>query len=156
MMKKNSNNKHRNQNYLKRTKKKSVYRSRFEDEVITKLKSVINKYKTKFEYEPMKIEYNIPSIYVPDIVLENRMIIEIKGLFTASDRRKHLLIKQQHPELDIRFVFQNPYNKIHRDSNTTYADWCEKHGFKWAKKEIPLHWLKEIQKGLINGKTTNI
>lgn len=155
-MKKNSNNKHRNQNYLKRTKHKSVYRSKFEDDVITKLKSVINKYKIKFEYEPMKIEYNTPSIYVPDIVLENKIIVEIKGFFTASDRRKHLLIKQQHPELDIRFVFQKPDNKIYKGSNITYADWCEKHGFKWAKQEIPLHWLKEIQARLINDKTTNI
>lgn len=136
----------RNYNSLKRTKKKSVYRSKFEDEVINKLKKNAKKLNISWEYEPFDIEFVIPSKYLPDIVFANGMIVEIKGLFTASDRRKHLLIKEQHPELDIRFVFQNPNNKIHKKSNTTYAEWCERHGFKWAKKEIPLHWLKEVIK----------
>lgn len=136
----------RNYNSLKRTKKKSVYRSKFEDEVINKLKKNAKKLNISWEYEPFDIEFVIPSKYLPDIVFANGMIVEIKGLFTASDRRKHLLIKEQHPELDIRFVFQNPNLKIHKKSNTTYAEWCERHGFKWAKKEIPLHWLKEVIK----------
>lgn len=141
-----SSRKIRNYNSLKRTKKKSVYRSKFEDEVINKLKKNAKKLNINWEYEPFDIEFVIPSKYLPDIVFANGMIVEIKGLFTASDRRKHLLIKEQHPELDIRFVFQNPNNKIHKKSNTTYAEWCERHGFKWAKKEIPLHWLKEVVK----------
>lgn len=139
------NNKHRNQNFLKRATRTSKYRSNFEDVVIKKLSKKAKRMNINWEYEPIKIEYTIPSIYVPDIVFSNGMIVEIKGLFTASDRRKHLLIREQHPELDIRFVFQNPKNKIRKKSNTTYADWCDRHGFKWAKGEIPLHWLKEIQ-----------
>ena len=29
-----------------------------------------------------------------------------------ADRKKHLLIKEQHPELDIRFVFSRAGNKL--------------------------------------------
>ena len=70
-------------------------------------------------------------------------MIETKGRWTTEDRKKHLLIKDQHPELDIRFVFQNPKGKIRKGSKTTYADYCDKHGILWADKEIPNEWLLE-------------
>ena len=66
-----------------------------------------------------------------------------KGRFVLEDRKKHLLVKQQHPELDIRFVFSNSKNKINKKSKTTYADWCEKNGFKYADKVIPDEWFEE-------------
>jgi hypothetical protein len=62
-----------------------------------------------------------------------------------DDRQKHLLIKQQHPEYDIRFVFSNSKSKLNKESKTTYADWCNKHGFQYADKLIPVDWLKEIR-----------
>ena len=46
-------------------------------------------------------------LYIPDFVLDNGIIIETKGLFTSEDRRKHIEVQKQHPELDIRFVFTN-------------------------------------------------
>jgi len=46
-------------------------------------------------------------------------------------------------ELDIRFVFSNSRNKLNKKSKTTYADWCDKHGFKWADKQIPKSWIDE-------------
>lgn len=92
----------------------------------------------------MKIKYQKkPSTYTPDIVLSNGIIVEVKGYFDAEDRAKHLLIKDQHPELDIRFVFQNSKKKIHKSSTTTYASWSTKHGFLFADKEVPLDWTKE-------------
>jgi hypothetical protein len=50
------------------------------------------------------------------------------------------LVKQQHPELDIRFVFTSSKSKISKNSKTTYADWCIKHGFKYSDKIIPDEW----------------
>jgi hypothetical protein len=96
------------------------------------------------EYEQHKIKYVKPATnhtYTPDFRLPNGIFIETKGRFVAEDRKKHILIKDQHPELDIRFVFQNSKNKIRKGSNTTYADWCEKHGFQYADKTIPETWL---------------
>ena len=96
------------------------------------------------EYEQHKIKYTKPATnhtYTPDFRSPNGIFIETKGRFVAEDRKKHILIKDQHPELDIRFVFQNSKNKIRKGSNTTYADWCEKHGFQYADKTIPETWL---------------
>ena len=61
----------------------------------------------------------------------------------VKDRQKHLLIKVQHPELDIRFLFQRSKSRISKTSKTTYADWCEKHGFLYCDLHIPKEWLME-------------
>lgn len=101
------------------------------------------------QYESFKIPYVIPAsnhTYTPDFQLPNGIIIETKGRFVASDRKKHLLVKKQHPELDIRFVFQNAKGRINKGSKTTYADWCVKNGFLYADKEIPYEWFKEPNK----------
>lgn len=81
--------------------------------------------------------------------MKNGIIIEAKGLFDVKDRQKHLFIKEQYPDLDIRFVFQNPKNKLYSGSKTTYADWCDKYGFKWAAKVIPASWFTERKKSLV-------
>lgn len=129
----------------------SRYRSRFEQRVA----EALEKHKVAYEYESFKIEYEVPSRsakYTPDFRLPNGIIVEAKGLWDAADRAKHLWIKAQHPNLDIRFVFQNPRNKLYRGSPTTYAMWCEKWGFKYADKEIPIHWIKERPQ---DGRTTS-
>ena len=98
------------------------------------------------KYEEMYIEYIRPQSshkYTPDFELPNGIIIETKGYFTAADRRKHVEVTKQHPELDIRFVFTNSRNKISKVSKTTYASWCNKHGFKYYDRIIPEDWLKE-------------
>lgn len=118
------------------------YRSGLEESVDTLLKqSGIDG-----QYEQHKVLYTIPISYheyTPDFRLPNGIFVETKGRFVIEDRKKHVLIKQQHPELDIRFVFQNSKNKIRKGSPTTYADWCKKHGFLYADKTIPQEWLDE-------------
>jgi hypothetical protein len=52
-------------------------------------------------------------------------------------------VKKQHPELDIRFVFTSSKNKISKASKTSYADWCDKNGYKYADKFIPDEWFNE-------------
>lgn len=100
-------------------------------------------------YEKYSVLYTIPESihrYTPDFVLPNGIIVEGKGIFEATDRKKHLLIREQHPNLDIRFVFSNAKTKIAQGSKTTVAQWCEKHGFKYASREIPMSWFKETMK----------
>lgn len=121
------------------------YRSGFEDKVITVLKDA----SIPFTYEKHKINYEIPSsqhVYTPDVVLANNIIVELKGLFESEDRKKHLLVKEQYPNLDIRFVFQNSKNKLYKGSKTSYGDWCDKNGIQYADKLIPPSWLKETKK----------
>jgi len=98
------------------------------------------------EYESEEVSYIIPAsehTYHPDFKLPNGIRVETKGRFVLADRKKHLLVKQQNPELDIRFVFTNSKNKINKKSKTTYGDWCDKHGFKYADKTIPDSWFDE-------------
>lgn len=102
-------------------------------------------------YEQDKVDYEIParpSKYTPDFRLPKKggfFYVETKGRFVVSDRHKHLLIKKQRPDLDIRFVFSNAKAKIYKGSPTSYADWCDKHGFVWADKTIPTEWLHEAR-----------
>jgi hypothetical protein len=93
----------------------------------------------------MKIEWEDLAyrMYTPDFVLPNGIIIETKGRFTVADRRKHLLIKKQHPKLDIRFVFENENNKLRKGSKTSYGKWCEKNDFLYCTRVIPQTWLKK-------------
>jgi hypothetical protein len=101
------------------------------------------------QYETVKIEYVKPEKkhkYTPDFPLPNGIIVETKGRFDVADRQKHLLIKAQHPEKDIRFVFSNSRQRISKGSQTTYADWCRKHGFLFADKLIPESWFNEVRK----------
>ena len=117
------------------------YRSGLEEDIDTTLKS----HNINGEYEQHTIQYTKPATqhtYTPDFRLPNGIYIETKGRFVTEDRKKHVLIKSQHPELDIRFVFQNSKNKIRKGSKTTYADWCVKHGFQFADKTIPSAWLE--------------
>jgi hypothetical protein len=118
------------------------FRSGLEEAIADKLTSK----GVGFAFEELTINYTKParvSKYTPDFVLENDIIIESKGRFLTEDRQKHILVKAQHPELDIRFVFSNSKTKISKRSKTTYADWCIKNGFLYADKEIPDAWLKE-------------
>lgn len=97
-----------------------------------------------FEYETVKLAYTVPESahsYRPDFLLPNGIIVESKGLFSLEDRKKHLLVKEQHPSLDIRFVFSRSASPIRKGSKTTYADWCRKNGFLFADKLIPPEWL---------------
>lgn len=97
-----------------------------------------------YEYESVKVKYDVHETrtYTPDFILKKGyVIVETKGRFTTADRKKHLLIKKQHPKLDIRFVFQNSRAKLYKGAKSTYADWCDKHGFMYADKSIPEEWL---------------
>ena len=98
------------------------------------------------EYEKNIIQYIVPASnhkYKPDFRLPNGIFVETKGRFLMADRKKHILIKEQHPELDIRFLFQNSKARISKASKTTYASWCDKYGFKYADKTIPEDWYQE-------------
>ena len=121
---------------------KHGYRSGFEHKVSDQLKEN----KIKFEYETTVIDYIKPETkhtYTIDFTLPNGILVETKGRWVLEDRKKHLLIKKQHPELDIRMVFQSAKTKIRKGSKTTYGMFCDKHDIPWAEKTIPESWMNE-------------
>jgi len=117
------------------------FRSGLEEALAAELKAA----GVPFDFEPFRIPYlpTKPKHYTPDFVLTNGIVVETKGYFVSADRSKHLTIKQQHPDLDIRFVFARPSNRLGKKSQTTYAQWADSKGFKWAEKRIPHAWIKE-------------
>lgn len=124
---------------------KEGYRSGLEEAVSAYLQSL----SINFIYEGVTLTYLQPEKnrkYTPDFVFpKSNIIIETKGRFVTADRQKHLFVKEQHPNIDFRFVFNNPNARISKQSNTTYAMWCERYGFKYAKGTIPQAWLEEIK-----------
>lgn len=126
-------------------RKVGAFRSGLEDKVSKQLESK----GVKFDYELWKIPYVVPASnhwYTPDFLLPNGIFVETKGLWESDDRKKHLLIREQFPELDIRLVFSSSRTKLYKGSPTSYAEFCEKHGIKFADKLIPAEWLKEPKK----------
>ena len=105
-------------------------------------------------YEPRdgKLPYVTERLYIPDIVLPNGIIVEVKGFFLREDRAKMLAVREQNPGVDIRFVFQNwnsPVEaaKARRDgTKLTCREWCETNNFLCANKVVPDYWLQEQPK----------
>ena len=115
----------------RKIKTTSKYRSGLEEQIAQQLElKNIN-----FEYETTTLKYTKPEKvhrYTPDFIL-------------TVDKQKSLLVKNQYPKLDLRFVFSNSKTRISKKSKTTYAMWCEKHNFKYADCYIPKEWIKELK-----------
>ena len=121
-----------------------IFRSGSEERLFSFLKSN----KITHKYEPYRIPFKVSLVrkYLPDFVLANGIILEVKGRFTTADRMKHLYIRKDNLFLDIRFVFDNPKSKLYKGSKTTYGDWCDKHGFEYCSSKdvnVILKWAKE-------------
>jgi hypothetical protein len=123
---------------------KAGYRSGLEEDLAVNL----SERGIKFTYEEVKIKWldSKERTYTPDFELPNGIIIETKGRFVSSDRRKHKEIKKQYPDKDIRFVFSNSRAKLYKGAKSTYGEWCDKHGFLYSDKVIPDEWIDEEKK----------
>jgi hypothetical protein len=128
--------------------KRSELRSGFEFKVLQSLKSQ----GVPFEYETEKLEYIVPEHvkrYIPDFIItttKGRTIYcEAKGRWLAADRKKHLMVKEQHPDKDIRILFMKDL-PIRKGSSTLYSTFCKKHGITFAVSPsgtIPERWICE-------------
>ena len=125
----------RRRSQVRKKAKAAGFRSGFEQLVA----GWLDENDTEWEYETLRLPYVTQHYYKPDFILPNGVIIEVKGRFQGKDRAKHLTVRKQHPELDIRFVFMAD-NTLSKVSDTRYSDWCEKHGFLYAFNEVPKEW----------------
>lgn len=110
-------------------------RNDFERNVAKQLK----KRKKEFSYESRTIPYVLSRKYVPDfvVVLSNRILyIECKGYLRVEDKSKLKAVTTQHPEMDLRILFDSErnYNKN--------AKWCEKNKIPCSWGGIPKEWLR--------------
>ena len=114
------------------------FRSKLEERVA----DLMTNLGVSYEYESTRVPYEIQFNYTPDFILPSGVMLECKGYWEPEDRRKILAVKKCNPTIDLRMVFQSPYNKISKKSKTTYAQWCDKHEIKWSSyHEIPIEWL---------------
>lgn len=103
-----------------------------------------------FRYEDLdlRIPYVVPAtnhLYNCDFALKKKdgtiMYVEYKGRWEFSDMEKHRLVQQQHPEKDIRIIFERDPMKqtVRKGSKTTYAEVCTrgKGRGKWRDLSIP-------------------
>jgi len=116
------------------------YRSKFEQTVGEFLG-------TNAEHEPERISFIQPSksrFYVPDFKTRGGVFIECKGKWDASDRIKHVWLREQHPDKRIAIVFQNSKVRLNKKSKTTYGEWATKNNIEWYdwKDGIPKELLE--------------
>ena len=114
-----------------------------------KFEEIIKSFEVEYDYEVTKIPYTVPESnhnYTVDWTFINGLLVETKGyLSDHKERYKYVLLKQQHPDLDLRFVFDNP-NKLCGGTKMTHAKWAEKYGFKYCSiKDVDQiqQWVKE-------------
>ncbi len=117
--------------------KTDKYRSRLEAKVAVLIPHA--------EYESDKLTYIVPESkhkYLTDFKIGPNSFIEVKGRLLPSERKKYLLVRQQNPEITLRFFFDKSENRIYKGSKTTYADWCDENGFEWTdtKRGWPAEW----------------
>jgi len=128
--------------------KRSELRSGFEFKVLKCLQTS----GLEFEYETEKLEYIVPEHtkrYIPDFIVKTpkgrTIYCEAKGRWLAGDRKKHLMVKEQHPDKDIRILFMKDL-PIRKGSSTLYSTFCRKHGITFAVSAngtIPERWFDE-------------
>jgi len=121
-----------------------MYRSNGERIFAAKL----HKRKVIFAYEPIKLAWQRPiQHYTPDFRITRAdgsvFYVEYKGYFRPGSRTIMMYVVAQHPDLDIRMVFQDWTKRISKTSKTTYRAWCENKNIICANKNMPLAWMKK-------------
>jgi len=121
--------------------RRSKLELRFEDILIAN--------KAEYDYEVTVIPYIVPESkhkYTVDWTLLNGVLIETKGyLSDHQERSKYVFLKQQYPDIDLRFVFDN-VNKLCGGTKYSHGTWATKHGFTFCSiKDIDTitQWIGE-------------
>ena len=116
-------------------------RSKFEYNFVKLLKAN----NIDFSYEAKSFPYQQVRHYTPDFQLTPTLYVETKGLWTGADRTKHKLFREQHPDITIIMVFQDPNRKLSKSSKQTYADYCKARGWPWCSYN-PQEFIELIKK----------
>jgi len=116
------------------------------DVMVTIINSIEkNGFNVEYETKTIPFQILLNRSYRPDFII-NDTYLEVKGMFSTADRRKHKAIKELYPNLKIVMVFQRSKNKISKTSKTTNGEWCDKNGIEW----IDFSDLQEFLEGLKN------
>lgn len=79
--------------------------------------------------------------YLPDLRIQSRFLVELKGKFTAENRSRMESVLASHPGIDLRFLFQRD-NWLTKKKKHKYSDWALKNGVQFAIGDrIPDEWV---------------
>lgn len=110
-------------NASRRNKRTERYRSSFERRLHKgPLKSC--------DYEPFDVEYTQKRKYKPDFVVGN-IWFEAKGFFRPGDQAKYMAVQENHKDIQLVFIFNNPYKPVRKGAKMTMARWADIKGFTW-------------------------
>lgn len=125
-----------------RTRKDREHRSQLEQQVEEAL--ISQGYSPQYETE--KFGYVLHRKYTPDFKVGN-VYVEVKGWWPPAERTKFLAVIMNNPGLPIFVALQRPHLTLSKQSKTTYAQWCTKHGIAWCPVPIPPEFMQQWQQG---------
>ena len=97
-------------------------------------------------YETEKFPYVLHRKYTPDFKVGD-VYVEVKGWWPPAERTKFLAVIVNNPGLKIFVALQRPNMTLNKNSKTTYAQWCDKHGIAWCPIPIPPEFMAQWLKG---------
>lgn len=119
-------------------RKPGEYRSKLEEQV----GAALDNRGLAYQYESEKFRYVLHKKYTPDFCVGN-VFIEVKGWWPPAERTKFLAVMLSNPGLPIFVALQRPFATLSKKSNTTIAEWCQKHGIAWSPIPIPNDFLDQ-------------
>ena len=127
-------------------KQNSIRVGKYQSQLEARIAKQLKKGMGDVQYETTRLTYTITKTYIPDFIVKTKkgklIYIETKGWMKIEDRVKMRAVKETHPTLDIRFLFDKN-NKVSSRGKMKYSEWCDKHGFKYAIKTVPKEWFDE-------------
>ena len=128
----------------KKTQRGRAPNVKFKSGLERKFAELLLKYNVKAEYEAKRFEFVRMAHYTPDWKVSDSLFIETKGYFSPRNRGDLLSFREQHPSIEIFLVFSAPNNRLTSKSKTTYAEWADRHNFRWCSiSKFPIHLFKE-------------
>tara|TARA_R110002167_G_scaffold331706_1_gene538414 strand:- start:61386 stop:61832 length:447 start_codon:yes stop_codon:yes gene_type:complete len=117
-----------------------------------KVAKILNNLKIKWSYESIKLDYEqrvthkklrcdkcgggditVMRQYTPDFILKSpKRVLEVKGRFSMSDRKKMLSVIKNNPKVRVVIILQQPNAKISKKSKKTYGSWCTENNIEWV------------------------
>jgi len=154
----------RREKIFKSKVRKEAVKAGFRSGLEYTVSKILDENNIEWEYEAIKLDYQESTThkklkckecgctsilqekrYTPDFVLvKTGKVLEVKGRFVMSDRKKILAVLRDNPDLNFTMVFQNHRAKISRNSKFTYMTWCNKYGIDWVSVDNLGMWLKRF------------
>jgi hypothetical protein len=123
-----------------------ISRSGYEE----RIKSWLRSCNIPYRYETEVLKYTLPERkYIPDFIFTkkngNLMYVEAKGILDSDTKCKMRAVRKQHPDKDIRILFQKN-QPVRKGAKNKYSDWANQNNYLWAVgTELPKEWVKEIK-----------